>query len=430
MKQTPPTGTLRRSVRMHHVVAIGVGSSVGVSIFGVLAPASSIAGPGLLVSLLLAAVPMAFFAFTYAFLSSAAPACGASFIWPTRFIGPLPGFMVAWLRILGSTAAIVQHGVVLVLYVDASSLLHISPQIFMIALFTIFYGVNLVGVGAAAKVHTTLTVLLIGLLVFYSGAGLSSVQTANLVPFAPHGAMGIVLAIPVLAGLFIGVEFAAEMGEEIKDVGRVIAPGLTISVIAVLAIYGLVSLVTLGVIGSPVVSASDAPLLAAGKVFLGRWSGTVLGVAAAVAIATSLNGILLIFSRFLFAMGRDGLLPTALGRVHPRWGTPHIAMTVVYGLSIAGTFLPNDLLFLFLAVNIPTMLKYAASSLAAIRLVRNRPDLHQASIFKPSASAIRIIASLGIVCAVMIALVGAKADWRPYLILAIWGNRFRLNRHA
>src|SRR5205823_4974530 len=110
----------------------------------------------------------------------------------------------------------------------------------------------------------------------------------------------------------------------------------------------------------------------------------------------------------------------ALGRVHPRWGTPYVAITVAFACTVVGLLLPGNLLFLFLAVNIPTMLKYLCNCLAAVRLVDRFPDLHARARVKLSRRAVKLWGYLGVVCALAIIVAGLKADWRPYAILAVW----------
>jgi APA family basic amino acid/polyamine antiporter len=147
----------------------------------------------------------------------------------------------------------------------------------------------------------------------------------------------------------------------------------------------------------------------------------ILG-AATIAMVKTLNSTFLIFSRYLFAMGRAGVLPTALARIHPRFGTPHVACIVAFLCGTAGLFLPSDLVFLLLAVNIPTMLKYLATCLCAWIVVSRHKDIYAAARLKLGRRAIRIFSVLGIVCAIAIILFGLSADWRPYLLIAIWGG--------
>jgi len=111
-------GNLAQGLTIVDVISIGVGSAIGVSIFSIMAPAAKVAGAGMLPALALAAIPMVVFAVVYAFMGSTVPRSGASFEWPARFIHPFVGFMVAWLRVVGNTGALILLTQVLVSYVS------------------------------------------------------------------------------------------------------------------------------------------------------------------------------------------------------------------------------------------------------------------------------------------------------------------------
>src|SRR5205085_8272052 len=143
---------------------------------------------------------------------------------------------------------------------------------------------------------------------------------------------------------------------------------------------------------------SGAPLFDAGARFLGKWNTPLVIVAAVAAISTSINAIYLTFTRFLFAMGRDGVLPPAFARIHPRWATPHISVVAVFALGVAGLLLPSSLVFLFLAVSIPTTLKYISNCWSAWRLVDQHPDLHARAQFALSRAAVKRWSGAGILC--------------------------------
>ena len=101
--------------------------------------------------------------------------------------------------------------------------------------------------------------------------------------------------------------------------------GIALSITSAVALYLLVAVVALGVLGGDALAASEAPILDAAKRFMGPLATPVIVLAAVLAIGKSLNAIFIVFSRSLFAMGRAGVLPEAFARVHPRWGTPHVA---------------------------------------------------------------------------------------------------------
>jgi APA family basic amino acid/polyamine antiporter len=412
----PPS--LRQGIRLVDIVTLGAGLAIGVSLFSIFAPAAKLAGTGLPVAVLLATVPMVVFAVVYAFMGSTVPTSGASYEWPTRFVHPFVGYLIAWLRILGSTGAMVVLALVLVRHWSALVDLPLKPAIF--GVFLLFYGLNVLGVSVASKAQTVLFGLLLAAIVVFVTAGAPHIELANFSPPLSAGWEGVLLAIPLLVSLYLGVEAAAEVGEEIRDARRTFARGITISIGTTLVIYGAVALVALGTLGIADLTASEAPLRDVAAQELGPAAAFFIIVAATLAITTSLNALFMIFSRYLFAMGRRGVLPAALARVHPRYGTPHVAATVALACCTAGLLLPTDLVFLFLAVNIPTMLKYLGTCLSAVMLARRQPELLESGGFRIGRSAVQGWAFAGIVAAIAIVVVGFSADWRPYAVLGVW----------
>jgi APA family basic amino acid/polyamine antiporter len=412
-------GQLKQDMSVFAVVALGVSAAVGVSIFSVTAPATAVAGPAMLISLGIAAIPMIVFVVVYAFLGSAVPRSGASYDWPARFVHPYLGFIVTWLRIVGNAVSLQVMTVVFVGYLFKAISLTWAPTAFLI--LCTFYIVNLIGVGTAGKVASVLVLLKLLVLGTFILAGVPHIQSGNVTPLMPHGPWSILAALPLLIGLYTGIESAAEAGEEIRNAKAVIGRALAIATLIGMVAYFGTSAVTLGVLGSSKVASSTAPLLEAGTHFLGPWTSPLLVLTALASISAAINATFLIFARFLFAMGRDGVLPAALARIHPRWGTPHVATTVAFGLGVLALFLPESLAFLFLAANIPTMLKYFSNCLAAWRLVDRHQDLHARANIKMSRRSVKVWSSVGMLCAIIIVLAGLGTDWRPYAILAAWG---------
>jgi APA family basic amino acid/polyamine antiporter len=411
---------LRKGVGLASVIALGLGTAVGVAIFSVIGPAAAIAGPSMLLAVVLAAVPMFIIAVTYAFMGSALPTAGASYEWPRRFLSPAFGFMIAWLRIAGSVGAMLVLALVLVRY--ASMLVPIPAKPSMLAVFVLIFGLNLFGVGIAAKVQTVLMSGLVALFFVFAAWGAPSVQPQAFVPFFPGGWAGALAAVPLLVGLFFGIEAATEVGDEVRNGRRAIPIGIAVSIISAVVLYLLVAVVAIGVLGPTALGESQAPLLDAATVFMGSdLARPLIVTAAVVAIGKSLNAMCMIFSRYLFAMGRSGALPRALAGVHPKFGTPHVALAVAFAACGLGLLLPVNLTSLFLAINIPTLLKYGSTCLSAVQMVRRHPDLYEAATFKLGRRFTVIWAWLGAAAALVVVLLGLTADWKPYVALVAWG---------
>lgn len=401
------------------VVMFGAGTAIGVSIFSVLSPAAEVAGSGLLVAVLLASVPMVLFAVLYAFMSSAVPKSGASFEWPTRFVHPLVGFMIAWLRILGNVGVMTVLTTVLVDYVDVA--IPLPEKMTKLLLISAVFAINYVGVAVAARAQILMMAVLLAALGAFVVAGAPLVEGSTVGNPLASGWPAILAAVPLMISLFLGIESATEIGEEVRNARRTIPVGIALAVALTAGVYLVVSFVTLGLLGPERLAGSDAALLEAARRPLGELAAPVILGAAAVAILKTMNSSALIFSRFLFAMGRSGALPRPMGRVHRRFGTPHVAIVVAWLACLSGLFMPSSLVFLLLAVNIPTMLKYVASSWSAVRLVDRHPALHAEAGLKLRASTIRVTARAAILCGIGIVIAGLGADWRPYALVAGWG---------
>jgi APA family basic amino acid/polyamine antiporter len=409
---------LKQGVSLWGIVALGAGTAIGVSIFSIIAPGAELAGPGMLLAMFLAGLPMILFAVTYAFMGSAAPVSGASYEWSRRFIHPFVGFLIGWLRMAGSTSALVLYAFVLTQY--WSMAVDLPPKPTMLAVLGFFYVLNLMGISLVARGQALMVFILLVTCAVLVVSSFSQGDSSNFTPLMPQGWGGVLAAIPLMVSLFLGVETATEVGEEVRDGRRMIPLGIGLSILLTAGIYFAVAAAGIAVLGAAALGGSKAPLLDMANATLGDWGQPLILVSATVAIGTSLNATALIFSRFLFAMGRSGVLPAALARVSPRWGTPHVATTVVFALCALGLLMPLNLVFLFLAVNIPTLLKYGATAFAATRVIRHHREIYEAAPFRLGPRTMSGWAWVSVACALVVIVLGLEADWRPYGVLGAW----------
>ena len=413
-----PTTKLKKGVDLPAVVAIGLGMTVGVAIFSVIGPAAGLAGPGMLIAVPIAAVPMFVIALSYAFLGSALPTSGASYEWPRQFLHPFAAFLISWLRMAGSTCVLLVLALVLSRYLSMIAPVETKPAMF--GAFAVVFVINVFGVKLAGRFLTLLVAAMVLLFLVFAGWGATHVQLSNFEPFLPHGWAGVLAAVPLLVSLFLGIEAAAEVGEEIEDGPRNIPLGMGLAVAAAVALYLLVGAVAVGVIGAPALARSNTPVLAAAAAFMGPLAKPLIVTAALIATSKSLNAVTMVFSRYLFAMGRSGVLPAALARVHPRFGTPWVALIVVFAACTLGLLLPSSVTQLFLAVNIPTLLMYAAASLSAARVAGRHPEIYRNAKLKLGRRVTQVLAWVSALAAVGLIVLGLSTDWRPYAALGAW----------
>lgn len=413
-----PSPALKHGVGLLDLVMLGAGTAIGAAIFSVLGPASQVGGAGILIAAGLAAVPMIVFALVYAYMASALPKTAASYEWQRLLTKPWIAFAVVWMRILSNAVVMIVLGRVLVSYL--SMVIEVPAAPTMLGLFALIFALNFVGVKVAAKAQTAMMLLLLAVFAIFVASGAHSLKPHLFVEAVSGGWTPILAALPLMIQLFLGIETATEVGEEVRDPKRTVPLGLALALALTVVVYVSIAFTALSLAGVDTLASSKAPLLAAAEVSLGGWAKPLIVGAALLALTKSMNAIFLVFTRFLYAMGRSGVLPAKLGEVHPRFGTPHWATVTAFALTAACVLLPSSLLFLLLAINIPTMMKYAASCLAAFNMATRHPALHAEARLRFSKRGVQVLAVIGLLVAIAIAALGLGTDWRPYVLLGGW----------
>jgi basic amino acid/polyamine antiporter, APA family len=411
-------GQLRKRVRLIDLIMLGAGTAIGAAIFTVLGPAAKVGGNGILIATAMAAVPMALFALVYGWLSSAVPATAASYEWQRRFTHPAFAFAIVWMRVLANAVVMIVYGQTLTNYL--AKVIDLPAKPVMLGFFIVIFGLNYLGVAVAARLQTILMIGLLIVLALLVGAAGPHLRPELFAKAFDGGWLPIAAALPLMIQLFLGIETATEIGEEVEDAPRVIPLGVAGALILTIVVYLSVAFSALSLIGASSLAASEAPLLDAARAAVGPWATPVIVSAAVLALTKSMNATFLVFSRFLFAMGRAGSLPAILGRIHPRFGTPYAATITAFVAACLGLLLPSSLLFLLLAVSVPTMLKYMGTCIAAYVAVDRHPEILEAARLRFSRGLVKALAAAGVVVAVVIAALGLSTDLRPYGLIGGW----------
>ena len=192
---------------------------------------------------------------------------------------------------------------------------------------------------------------------------------------------------------FMGFETPLSNGGEIKNVKRTVPLGVILGVGGVLIIYLGIQLVTQGVLGNTISLHKDAPLAAVAGIVFGKFGIVLIIIVTAISMLGALGGEILSVPRILFAGARDGLLPNALAKVHPKFSTPYVAILVYAGLgfliSVFGGF--KQLAVLSSAA---ALLIYLGAVLATIKLRKTNSNKTEKTFLVPGGFVIPILASL------------------------------------
>jgi basic amino acid/polyamine antiporter, APA family len=145
----------------------------------------------------------------------------------------------------------------------------------------------------------------------------------------------------VLFFAFIGLETAVANGGEFKNPARTVPLGLFWGLLIVLLLYMAIQLITQGVLGNELMKYKEAPITAVAQKLLGTAGLTITVIGTAMSMIGAMSGEMLAIPRILYAGARDGLMPSLLFKVHPRFATPHYAILVYsvicFVLSVTGS---------------------------------------------------------------------------------------------
>lgn len=417
-KGSGPVTGLKRSVGLLDVTMLGAGTAIGASIFSVLGPAVKVGGYGVLISVILGAAPMIVFGIVYAFMASAAPTSGASYEWQRRYLHPLLAFLIAWLRVLGSIALAITMARVLANYMGM--VVNVAPVAIMFAAITIVVVLNYFGISMAARAQTILMFVLLAFFAVFILRGMSGINPLAKINSLAGGWLPAIAVLPLMIQLYLGIETATEIGDEVRNASLVIPLALIIAVTLTVVVYTATAATALILIGPARLAASTAPLAAAAQAEFGPAVVPFVVAAAVMALFKSLNAIFLVFTRYLYAMGRAGALPEWLGKIDIHRRTPRNAILVGAAAVYGGLLLPSNLVFLFLAISVPVMMKYLGTCLAALNVTLRHPAIYREAKVRPPKKLLAGLCLTGAVLAIAIATIGLGTDVRPYVLVGCW----------
>ncbi|WP_226961593.1 MULTISPECIES: APC family permease [Streptomyces] len=343
MSSTPPSpgapDELARRLGVPDAVLIGLGSMIGAGIFTALAPAARAAGSGLLLGLALAAVVAYCNATSSARLAARYPASGGGYVYGRERLGAFWGYLAGWAFVVGKTASCAAMALTVGAYVWPG-----QARAVAVAAVLALVAVNLAGVRRSALLTRVIVAFVLAVLAAVVVASLASgaVDADRLDLGADATGGGVLQAAGLLFFAFAGYARIATLGEEVTDPVRTIPRAIPLALGITLAVYALVAVSVLLVLGPGGLAAAEAPLAEAARAAGAGWLGPVVRVGAAVAALGSLLALVLGVSRTTLALARDRHLPHALAAVHPRLRVPHRAELAV-GLVVAAAAATTDL---------------------------------------------------------------------------------------
>jgi ethanolamine permease len=390
MTKTEPQ--LARTLSGIHLWGIAVGLVISGEYFGWSYGWAQAGTLGFLVSTVFIALMYTTFIFSYTELTTAIPHAGGPFAYSYRAFGPVAGYIAGFATLIEFVFAPPAIALAIGAYLNVQYP-GLDARVAAVGAYIVFMSLNIVGVMIAATFELLVTVLAIGELLVFMGVVSGGFEWSHFTAagWAGHEQPsiatlgGIFAAIPFAIWFFLAIEGAAMAAEETKDPRRTI-PRAYIGGIFTLVALAFGTMIFAGAAGDWRTLANiNDPLPQAMKIVVGARSGWLhlLVWIGLLGLIASFHGIIMGYSRQIFALARAGFLPGILARVHPRWKTPHLAILAGGVVGIAAIYSDKVVTIAGqpLTASIVTMsalgaiVMYITSMLSLFRLRRREPQL-------------------------------------------------------
>ena len=333
---------LRRSLGFWALVFYGVGDILGAGIYALVGKVAGVAGSASWAAFGVALVVAGLTALTYAELGGRFPrSAGESFFAEQAFGRPVLSLLVGWMVLSSGVLSLATVSVAFGGYMTGL-VPGLPPSATVAGILLLLAAINFRGMRESSTTNIIATMVeLTGLLiVVVAGAiflGRSPDASVLETIEAGHSVGWREIASGAALGFFafIGFEDMVNVAEEVKDPERNMPRAILIALCVTGVIYLLVVLVATSVVAPGELANSDAPLLSVVQRATDVVPDRLFTLIALFAVANTglLNFIMA--SRLIYGMSRQGLLPTALGTVHPKRRTPHLAVLTVLAVALA-----------------------------------------------------------------------------------------------
>lgn len=443
---------LKRTLGAFHLILLGIGCVIGAGIYVMTGnAAANFAGPGVMLSFVIAGTACGFAALCYAELASTMPVAGSAYTYSYATMGELFAWIMGWLLVLeygvaAATVAVGWSGYVTSFLRDFGIVIpagfttsmvqslasagnlnfEVTGNFNLLATTAIIAVTSLlvIGVSESATVNNIIVFIKVGVLLVFVALGIAFINFDNWTPFVPeneggfvYGMQGVFRAASVIFFAYIGFEAVSTAAAEARNPQRDIPIGILGSLFVCTLIYVIVSAVLTGVVSYRELGVPEPIALAVDRMGMPAFSfmikvGAIAGLSSVMLILTYGQ------SRVFFAMARDGLLPRAFCKVHPKFRTPWLG-TIILGIliAIASSLLPISILGDL--VSLGTATAFGIVCLAVMSLRAAQPELHRP--FRVPLGGVYVVKPVMIVCAVILAFVALlvfrflmQSQWTGY----------------
>lgn len=437
-------GSLSKHLGVKDLTAFGIAAIIGAGIFSTIGKASADGGPAVIFLFLFTAIACGFAAFAYAEFASMVPVSGSAYTYSYVAFGELIAWIIGWALIMeyaiGNITVAISwsdyftsflsiinidslgiHGVYLPEWMtmdyltaakgfEQATILLNSGQTFdtldagvresymawtkapaiggfhlvadLPALLIIILITWLVyrGMKESRNASNAMVVIKLCIVLLIIAVGVFYVDAVNWKPFAPNGISGVLKGVSAVFFAYIGFDAISTTAEECRNPQRDLPRGMMWAIIICTILYICIALVLTGMVKYDQLAVGDPLAFVFEKLNL-KWLSGIIAISAIVAMAS----VLLVFQlgqpRIWMSMSRDGLLPRAFARIHPKYHTPSFS-TIVTGFVVAVPALFMNLTMVTDLCAIGTLFAFVLVC-AGVLALQNKPDIPRGKFRTP-----------------------------------------------
>ncbi|GAB3355613.1 amino acid permease [Arachidicoccus ginsenosidivorans] len=374
---------LKKTLSARSLVALGIGAIIGAGLFSITGvAAANMAGPGIMISFIIAAVGCAFAGLCYAEFASMIPVAGSAYTYSYATMGEFIAWIIGWDLVLeyavgAATVAsswsgylnellksfdiALPHMLTATPFDSVPGILNL-PAVFIVVIISM---VLIRGTSESAWVNAIIVVVKVSIVIVFIALGLHYVQPANLEPLVPKntgefghfGWSGVVRAAAVVFFAYIGFDAVSTAAQETKNPKKAMPIGILGSLIICTVLYIAFAYVMTGVahytmfntggssdLAPVAIAIKQMGTIGAGGVVIPAypWLNTLIIVAILLGYSSVILVMLLGQSRVFYSMSKDGLLPSIFSKLHPRHKTPYKSnLLFMLFVSLFAAFIPG-----------------------------------------------------------------------------------------
>lgn len=381
-----------------NLISMGIGAIIGTGIFilpGIVAYGTT--GPGITLSFILAAVVCVLTAMCFAELSSTFPVAGSTYSYGSIIFGQFPGWLIGWALcleyILGVSAVssgfsayfvslMNSFGIVLPKAVTGplepsnGTFINLPAVVVLILIYLLLRR----GIQASTKMNTVMVFVKIAVVITFIGVGIFYIKPANYHPYFPMGGFGVVKGAALVFFAYLGFDVIPSSAPEVKDPQKNIPISIMVSLAICAILYVILSAVLTGMVNYKDLNYADPVVYALNHVKLGKIA-FLITIGALAGMFTMMLNTVYGGSRLIYALGRDGMIPDAFGKIDEKAKMPILSLNTITILAVVlGGFV--SLKELTSLVNIGTLVSFTFVASGIIKL-RHRKDVPQSDFKVP-----------------------------------------------